>query len=112
MKTRHSTISGNRICGFCRPICALAIEKDESRFGNQWNEKLTTKRGGWLYLVSYDTNAETDADGYYLLDELEQGDYVASCVAYGYQIPETVSFSLGEQEFTEVDFELVPLAAI
>ncbi len=69
-------------------------------------------QGAVVSLVGYDTNAETDADGYYLLDELEQGDYVVSCVAYGYQIPETVSFSLGEQESTEVDFELVPLAAI
>jgi len=53
-------------------------------------------------------HAYTGADGGYVIDELEPGDYVVSCGAPGYSVT-SVDATIADGETTVVDFALQPL---
>lgn len=61
-----------------------------------------------INLIEHGFVIQTDADGYYLLDELPVGDYTVSCHAYGYQVPASVSAKTTSGESLVIDFELTP----
>jgi len=61
-----------------------------------------------INIVDYGLIATTDADGCYILDELEVGAYVVNCYATNYQVPEAVSFTAEAGESLVVDFSLTP----
>ncbi len=48
----------------------------------------------------------TDADGYYLFEELPAGDYILNCHASGYRLPEKVTVKAADGESLLVDFSL------
>jgi hypothetical protein len=50
----------------------------------------------------------TDADGYYLFEELPTGDFILSCHASGYRLPEKVTVKIVDGESLQVDFSLQP----
>lgn len=52
----------------------------------------------------------TDADGYYLFEELPSGDYTLSCHATGYRLPEKVKVKAADGESLQIDFNLQPEA--
>lgn len=52
---------------------------------------------------------ETDVDGHYIFDELEQGSYTVSCHANGFVVPENVSFNLSLKDSAVVNFSLNPV---
>ncbi|MFA5973922.1 MAG: carboxypeptidase-like regulatory domain-containing protein [Lentimicrobiaceae bacterium] len=52
----------------------------------------------------------TDADGYYLFEELPAGDYTLSCHATGYRLPEKVTVKAADGESLQIDFNLQPEA--
>jgi hypothetical protein len=51
----------------------------------------------------------TDADGYYLIDELDAGTYTLSCHGVGYEVPPQQSNKMEAGESLVVDFTLVPV---
>jgi hypothetical protein len=53
----------------------------------------------------------TESDGYYLFDELPEGDYTISCHAPGYSVPDIVPVSLGTDDSVVINFTLNSLAA-
>lgn len=53
----------------------------------------------------------TESDGYYLFDELPEGDYTISCHAPGYSVPEIVPVTLGADDSVVMNFTLNSLAA-
>lgn len=61
-------------------------------------------------LIEQTSVIETDADGYYLLDELIAGTYTVSCHASGYEVPDPVTLSLGSNESVTTNFTLTPVA--
>jgi len=62
-----------------------------------------------INLLQHETVFTTDADGYYLIDELEAGNYTVTCHATGYAVPENISAQLAAGESLVVDFSLVPV---
>ena len=63
-----------------------------------------------INIVDFGMIATTDADGCYILDELEAGAYVVNCFANNYQVPEAVTFTAEAGESLVVDFSLTPVA--
>lgn len=61
-----------------------------------------------INIVDYDLIATTDADGCYILDELEAGTYFVHCYANNYQVPEAISLTAVAGESLVVDFLLSP----
>lgn len=61
-----------------------------------------------INLVGYELVAETDADGYYLFEELPAVNYTVSCHCTGYQLPEPVTFQASTGENLQVNFSLNP----
>lgn len=61
-----------------------------------------------INLVGYELVAETDADGYYLFEELPAVNYTVSCHCTGYQLPEPVTFQAVTGENLQVNFSLNP----
>jgi len=61
-----------------------------------------------INLLEHESAYATDADGYYLIDELEAITYTVSCHATGYDVPEQVKVELAAGESIVVDFSLVP----
>ena len=59
-----------------------------------------------INIVDYGLIATTDADGTYVLDELEAGTYLVHCYANNYQVPEAVSLTAESGESLVVDFSL------
>ncbi len=53
----------------------------------------------------------TESDGYYLFDELPEGDYTISCHAPGYSVPDIVPVTLGTDDSVVINFTLNSLAA-
>jgi hypothetical protein len=63
-----------------------------------------------INLVEHESAYTTDADGYYLIDEIEAGPYTVSCHANGYDVPEHVTTELAAGESVVINFSLVPMA--
>lgn len=61
-----------------------------------------------INIVDYGLIATTDADGCYILDELEAGTYLVHCYAGNYQVPEAISLTAAAGESLVVDFLLSP----
>jgi hypothetical protein len=64
-----------------------------------------------INLIEQASVLETDADGYYLFDELTSGSYTVSCHANGYEVPEPVTITLGSNDSITTNFTLIPVAA-
>jgi hypothetical protein len=62
-----------------------------------------------INLVENGLSTETDADGYYLLDELESGNYTVSCHATGFAVPEAAQLRLGTSDSLSFNFALIPV---
>lgn len=62
-----------------------------------------------IYVVELDMVVTTDADGYYLADELAAGTYTLLCSAPGYAAPAEISSPLLTGESLVFDFSLVPV---
>ena len=65
-----------------------------------------------IILLEHETVYTTDADGYYLIDELEAGAYTLSCHAAGYEVPEKVNTPLLAGESLIFDFSLKPVSPL
>lgn len=61
-----------------------------------------------INIVEFGLLATTDADGCYILDELEAGTYLVHCYAGSYQVPMAVSVTAEAGESLVIDFSLTP----
>ena len=61
-----------------------------------------------INLVGFDMATETDADGYYLFEDLPETSFTVSCHCAGYQLPEPVTFQAKAGENLVVNFSLTP----
>jgi hypothetical protein len=64
-----------------------------------------------INIVDFNLIATTDADGCYILDELEAGTYLIHCYAGNYLVPDAVSITADAGESLVVDFSLSPVVA-
>ena len=62
-----------------------------------------------ITLLQHAAVSETDIDGCYLFDELDQGTYTVGCFAHGYHVPEAVEVTIQNNESLVVDFNLIPV---
>ena len=62
--------------------------------------------GAILTLAAQDLLMVTDADGYFVFDEMPAGTYILSCQAEGYKLPDNVTVTLAESVDIICDFEL------
>lgn len=62
-----------------------------------------------INLQGYDLSCTTDADGYYLFDELSAGNYTVTCHTTGYNVPENVNDEVAAGESVVIDFVLMPV---
>ena len=62
-----------------------------------------------INLVGFDLATQTDADGYYLFENLPETSFTVSCHCPGYQLPEPVTFQAKAGESLEVNFSLTPI---
>lgn len=62
-------------------------------------------------VLGYDTAATTDADGYYLLEDLVAGSYSLTCQALAYEFPTPVAVTLANEEPVQLDFALTAVPA-
>ncbi len=88
------------------------VIKDSSTTG-EFSGTVTDSKTGFpvanatINLMEQEAVFTTDADGYYLIEELEPGTYTLSCHAVGYNVPEQVNYLLVAGESLIVDFNLV-----
>jgi hypothetical protein len=61
-----------------------------------------------INLASPETIIYTDEDGYYLVEDLEAGEYTVNCHLEGYDVPASVTVTAAAGESLVVDFALVP----
>ncbi len=61
-----------------------------------------------INLTSPETIIYTDEDGYYLVEDLEAGEYTLNCHLEGYVVPAGVTVTAAAGESLVVDFTLVP----
>lgn len=61
-----------------------------------------------INLIGHDVVTETDADGYYLLDDLPATTFVISCHSQGFELPTQVTLTAAPGESLVVDFVLTP----
>jgi len=61
-----------------------------------------------INILNHESSYTTDADGYYLVEELGAGSFTISCYAPGYVVPEQVTSPIAEGESLIIDFALVP----
>jgi hypothetical protein len=59
-----------------------------------------------INLVEHKAVCTTDADGYYLIDELEAGSYTLTCHTSGYDVPQAVTCEFAVDESLVIDFSL------
>lgn len=59
--------------------------------------------------LEHESAITTDADGYYLIDELETGPFTIGCHTLGYDVPQKVTDELAAGESLVIDFILVPV---
>jgi len=62
-----------------------------------------------INLQGRDVCCTTDADGYYLFDELPAGTYIVTCHTTGYNVPENVTDDVAASESVVIDFVLMPV---
>ncbi len=62
-----------------------------------------------INLQGRDVSTTTDADGYYLFDELPAGNYIVTCHTTGYNVPENVTDDVAAGESVVIDFVLMPV---
>jgi hypothetical protein len=62
-----------------------------------------------ITLLSPETIVETDDDGYYLLDDLQAGEYTITCHLSGYEVPDQEKVTAASGESLVVDFALLPV---
>ena len=62
-----------------------------------------------INLIENGIAIETDADGYYLFDELEAGNYTISCHTTGFEVPEAAQLKLGTSDSLSFNFALTPV---
>ena len=65
-----------------------------------------------INILEQETAYTTDADGYYLIDELDASTYNLGCYAIGYNVPQQVVSQLTAGESLIIDFSLVPVNPI
>lgn len=63
-----------------------------------------------INILHMDTAATSDADGFYLLEDLAEGTYNLSCQAQGYELPEPVAVNLQDELPAQLDFALLKSA--
>lgn len=66
--------------------------------------------GATLNLIEQAWAIQTEPDGYYLFDELDEGNYTISCHAAGYQVPDTYHLNLKKDESIIHNITLTPLS--
>jgi hypothetical protein len=62
-----------------------------------------------ITLLTPETVVETDEDGYYILDELQAGEYTFTCHLPGYEVPAEEKVTAEAGESLVVDFSLTPV---
>jgi hypothetical protein len=62
-----------------------------------------------INLLEHEAAFSTDADGYYLIDEIEAGNYTVTCHTNGYEVPQAVSCEIIAGEALVIDFSLAPV---
>lgn len=65
-----------------------------------------------ITLLTPETVVETDHDGYYLLDELQAGEYTITCHMGGYKVPAQEIVTAASGESLVVDFALNPVQQV
>ncbi len=64
-----------------------------------------------INLLGFEISAETDIDGYYLIDDLPATKFIVSCFKQGYNIPDQLTIEASKGESLLVDFTLDPVSA-
>jgi hypothetical protein len=64
--------------------------------------------GATLSLIEHAHALNTDAEGYYLFDHLEPGEYTITCHATGYKVPEPFVLILSNNDAVIHNFHLTP----
>ncbi len=67
--------------------------------------------GATLNLIEHAHAITSDNDGYYIFDDLEEGEYTVTCHATGYQVPDPFVLSLSANESVIHNFALKPAGA-
>jgi len=65
--------------------------------------------GATINLIEHTQALNTESDGYYIFDDLEQGEYTVSCHASGYAVPEPFLVRLGNNDSVIHNFTLSPV---
>jgi hypothetical protein len=65
-----------------------------------------------ITLLTPETVVETDEDGYYLLDDLQAGEYTITCHLNGYEVPAQEKVKAATGESLVVDFTLLPVQTV
>jgi hypothetical protein len=68
--------------------------------------------GAGISLIQQASVIETDADGFFEIEDLHEGKYTLGCFASGYQVPENQEVTLGADDIVEVNFTLQPVNPI
>ncbi len=68
--------------------------------------------GAQITLLQQASVTDTDADGFFALEELHEGNYTVGCFAPGYQVPESATVQLGTDDSVEINFALQPVEPI
>lgn len=61
-------------------------------------------------IVEQGSITETDEDGYFLFDDLPQGNFTITCHASGYNVPKKVVVAAGADDSLVIDFNLEPVS--
>jgi hypothetical protein len=68
--------------------------------------------GAQITLLQQASVTDTDADGFFALEELHEGNYTVGCFAPGYQVPANTTVQLGSDDSVEINFALQPVEPI
>jgi hypothetical protein len=85
----------------------LPAESDISGTVTNINNGLPVE-GATLNLIEHAHAINADKDGYYIFDDLEEGEYTITCHATGYAVPEPFVLSLSANESVVHNFSLKP----
>lgn len=85
----------------------LPAESDISGAVTDLNTGLPVE-GATLNLIEHAHAITSDKDGYYIFDDLEEGEYTVTCHATGYQVPDPFVLSLSANESVIHNFALNP----